>query len=110
LVRFAGNEVGVKYQVEQVRGLVIVDDASIWSAIAAAPLNHHTSVLPTKLPAFIKDVDGADALWQVGAADGRIRMSDNTLRRDRKSSADFLMQRVKQQLDPSNLFMTRTTS
>ncbi|HEX6045908.1 MAG TPA: FAD-binding protein [Pyrinomonadaceae bacterium] len=113
LVRFAGNEVGVKYQTEQALkhgGEVIADDEWIWRSIAAAPLQPGGSVLPTKLPALIKDIDLAGALWQIGAADGRIRMSDNKPLTDRHDSANFLMKRVKQQLDPSNLFTTRTAS
>ena len=114
LVRFAGNEVGVKYQIEQVRGEVIDDDEWIWRSIAAASLGHTASVLPSSLPtlipALIKDIDVAGALWQIGAADGRIRMLDNKLPTARDDSADFLAARVKQQLDPMNLFTTRTTS
>ena len=114
LVRFAGNEVGVKYQIEQVRGEVIADDEWIWRSIAAASLGHTASVLPSSLPALIpaliKDIDVAGALWQIGAADGRIRMLDNKLPTARDNSADFLAARVKQQLDPMNLFTTRTTS
>ncbi len=114
LVRFAGNEVGVQYQIEQVRGEVIADDEWIWRSIAAASLGHTASVLPSSLPtlipALIKDIDVAGALWQIGAADGRIRMLDNKLPTARDDSADFLAARVKQQLDPMNLFTTRTTS
>ena len=114
LVRFAGNEAGVKYQIEQVRGEVIADDEWIWRSIASASLGHTASVLPTSLPALIpaliKDIDVAGALWQIGAADGRIRMLDNKLPTARDESADFLAARVKQQLDPMNLFTTRTTS
>jgi FAD/FMN-containing dehydrogenase len=110
LVRFAGNEVGVKYQIEQVRGEVIADDEWIWRSIASASLGHTASVLPTSLPALIKDIDVAGAVWQIGAADGRIRMLDNKLPTARDDSADFLAARVKQQLDPMNLFTTRTTS
>jgi len=114
LVRFAGNEAGVKYQIEQVRGEVIADDEWIWRSIASASLGHTASVLPTSLPALIpaliKDIDVAGALWQIGAADGRIRMLDNKLPTARDDSADFLATRVKQQLDPMNLFTTRTTS
>ena len=110
LVRFAGNEVGVKHQIEQVRGEVVADDEWIWRSIAAASLGHSVSVLPTRLPALIKDIDVAGALWQIGAADGRIRMLDNKLPTAREDSADSLARRVKQQLDPMNLFTTRTTS
>ena len=113
LVRFAGNEVGVKYQTEQALkhgGEVIADDEWIWRSVAAAPLQSRAGVLPSRLPALIKDIDLSGALWQIGAADGRIRMSDNKPSTDRRDSAEFLMKRVKQQLDPSNLFTTRTAS
>ena len=109
-VRFAGNQVGVKYQIEQIRGEVIADDEWIWRSIASASLRHNASVLPTKLPELIKDIDVTDTLWQIGAADGRIRMLDNKVPTAREDSADFLAKRVKQQLDPMNLFTTRTTS
>jgi hypothetical protein len=110
LVRFAGNQVGVNYQVEQIRGEVILDDEWIWRSIASTSLGHNARVLPSELPAFVKDIDTDGALWQIGAADGRIRMLDNKLPTTRDDSADFLARRVKQQLDPNNLFTTRTTS
>lgn len=121
LVRFAGNDVGVKYQIEQTLALmkggeVVHDDALIWQSIAAAPLQYSSgwcaSVLPSTLSEFCKDLDVADALWQIGAADGRVRMLDNTMTNPLpdggNGSADSLMQRVKEQLDPSNRFRLRT--
>jgi glycolate oxidase subunit GlcD len=108
LVRFAGNEVGVKYQIEQIDGEVIADDEQIWKSIAAEPLRHSSgwrrSVLPTELPEMIMEIDVTGALWQIGAADGRIRMLDNGTQKTNPCPLDSLMQRVKQQLDPSNLF------
>ncbi len=112
LVRFAGNEARVKFQVEQVEGEVIPDDAWIWRAIAAEPLRHSSgwgkSVLPTQLAAFLKDIDRAGAVWQAGTADGRVRMLDNDDHKTNPCPLDSLMQRVKQQLDPSNLFRVQT--
>ena len=114
-VRFAGNEVGVKYQIAQSRelmngGEVIDDDAELWRSIAAVPVRHplgsRASVLPGKLPEFTKDID-ANAIWQIGAADGRIVTSVNKI--SSINTAQFLEQRVKQQLDPTNLFTIRTT-
>jgi hypothetical protein len=106
LVRFAGNEVGVKYQIEQVRGEVIADDEQLWRSIAAVPLRYkdgtRASVLPSRLAAFCKE-RLAGNVWQIGAADGRIRMLDNTSQNNHRP-LDPLMQRVKHQLDPSNLF------
>ncbi len=110
LVRFAGNEVGVNYQIEQTLilmngGEVINEDAQIWKSIAAAPLRFssgsYTSVLPSKLPEFVTDIDSD--IWQVGAADGRIRVLDNA-KQDAEINLSSLMQRVKQQLDPLNTF------
>ncbi len=118
LVRFAGNEVGVTYQIEQTRALmnggeVVDDDAEIWKSIAAVPLQHpfgrRASVLPSKLATASKDIDVAGAIWQIGAADGRIVILDDT-RAHEPDNANFLAQRVKQQLDPSNRFTIRTTS
>lgn len=116
-VRFAGNDVGVKYQIAQTRDLmnggeVIDDDAGLWRSIAAVPVKHplgcRVSVLPGKLPEFTKDIDVPRAIWQIGAADGRILMSDSSV--PSVGNAQFLEQRVKQQLDPTNLFTIRTTS
>jgi FAD/FMN-containing dehydrogenase len=120
LVRFAGNEVGVKYQIEQTRALmnggeVIADDNGLWRSVAAVPLQQpvgwRASVLPSKLTEVSKSIDVPGAIWQLGAADGRIIMLDNTVRNPVKEpeAPHFLMQRVKQQLDPSNLFNIRTT-
>ena len=117
LVRFAGNYVAVKYQIDRTLALsddgeVIAEDTQLWQQIAAAPLQYSTgwcaSVLPSELPTVSKKIDVVDAIWQIGAADGRIRMLDNRVSKpaiDRKLlNADFLMQRIKQQLDPSNTF------
>ena len=115
LVRFAGNSVGVKYQVDRTlalsdKGEVINDDAHVWQQIAAAPLQYssgwYASVLPSELPAVCKHIDVPDAIWQVGAADGRIRMLDNKVENPVRNTgnAGFLMDRVKQQLDPTNKF------
>jgi len=122
LVRFAGNSVGVTYQIKQTLalmdgGAVIDDDAQFWQSIAAVPVQQpfgwRASVLPSKLPAFCKEIDlGNATIWQIGAADGRVIMLDNTIPDPvtRQTDAETLMQRIKQQLDPSNLFSTRTSS
>jgi D-lactate dehydrogenase (cytochrome) len=114
-VRFAGNSVGVKYQIDRTLALsdeseVINDDAQVWKQIAAAPLQYssgwYASVLPGELPAICKDIDVPEAIWQIGAADGRIRMLDNKVKNPvtDRGNAGFLMDRVKQQLDPANKF------
>jgi len=118
LVRFAGNEVAVKYQIERTlplsdEGEVITEDEQLWQQIAAAPLQHpfgwRAGVLPSELPVLIRKIDVAGAMWQIGAADGRIIMLDNTLAnplpKREGGSADMLMDRIKRQLDPSNVFL-----
>jgi len=115
LVRFAGNEVAVKYQIERTLALsegcdVITEDAQVWQQIAAAPLQYSSgwcaSVLPTELDALCKDIDVPEAIWQIGAADGRIRTLDDKVKNpvSDRGNAGFLMDRVKQQLDPTNKF------
>ena len=118
LVRFAGNEVSVKYQVERTLALsedggdgdVISDDAQLWKQIAAVPMQYsdgwYAGVLPSELAAICKTIDVPEAIWQIGAADGRIRMLDNKVKNPvtDRGNAGFLMDRVKQQLDPTNKF------
>jgi glycolate oxidase subunit GlcD len=115
LVRFAGNQVGVKFQLERTLALceggeVIDDDSQLWQQLAAVPLQYssgwHAGVLPTELAAVCKTIDVPEALWQVGAADGRIRMLDNKVENPvaDRGNAGFLMDRVKHQLDPTNKF------
>ena len=115
LVRFAGNEVSVKYQVERTLALnndgeVITDDALLWEQIAAVPMQYssgwYAGVLPSEVAAICKTIDVPDAIWQIGAADGRVRMLDDKVKNPvtDRGNAGFLMDRVKQQLDPSNKF------
>jgi glycolate oxidase subunit GlcD len=120
LIRFAGNEKGVAYQIEQAlwhlknsavkSSEVLADDAQLWQQLAAIPVQEQpsfaTRVLPTKLEESISAIRGP--LWQVGVADGRIRATDWSSRRSaldngNSSELDSLSQRVKQQLDPFNL-------
>ena len=112
LVRFAGNEKGVAYQLEQAlvhlrnspinSTEVLTDDTQLWQAVAALPLQEPpsfaTRVLPTNLAESIRSIGGS--LWQAGIADGRLRITNHTMRR---TSLDPLSQRIKQQLDPFNL-------
>jgi len=114
LIRFAGNEKGVAYQLEQAlmhlkraaikSSEVLTDDSQLWQKLAAIPVEHTpsfaTRVLPTKLAESLSSLRGS--LWQAGVADGRIRTAG-------QGSApqlvlDPLSQRIKQQLDPFNLF------
>ncbi len=164
LVRFAGNEKGVAYQTQQALSElrsagfsqtdVVLDDAKLWQSLAAAPLAQkhflgwRASVLPGELASFSKDViriydeSFAKLMWQIGAADGRVRLLDNMERnaehlikvveqlRDAArwaggvliiehgdetianeidclgnlGSTTSLMRRIKQRLDPDNIF------
>ena len=112
VIRFAGNEKGVAYQIEQtlvhlknssVEEIEVVpDDSWLWQKLAAVPLQEApsfaTRVLPMNLKETALDVHG---LWQVGVADGRVRTFKHA---ERHTSRDALSQRIKQQLDPFNLF------
>jgi D-lactate dehydrogenase (cytochrome) len=115
LVRFAGNEVAVKYQVERTLALsddgeVVNEDEQVWRQLAAAPLQYssgwHAGVLPSEVGELCKRINVPGAMWQVGAADGRIRMLSDEVENPVtvRSNAGFLMDRVKQQLDPTNKF------
>jgi len=111
LVRFAGNEKGVAYQLEQAlvhlkrsavnSSEILPDDAGLWQQIAAVPVQEQpsfaTRVLPTELAEKVRVIRG---LWQVGLADGRVRLMNQPPNR---AALDSLSQRVKQQLDPFNL-------
>ena len=111
LIRFAGNEKGVSYQLEQALILlknsavtssdVLANDAQVWRSVAALPIQEApsfaTRVLPTQLREKIRVIGG---LWQAGLADGRIRLMNHP---PDHTSVDPLSQRVKQQLDPFNL-------
>jgi glycolate oxidase subunit GlcD len=73
LVRFAGNEKGVAFQIEQAQKLlknaeVVMDDAGLWKTIAATR-----------------------------ALEGRVR-------KEPSGNAKVLMERIKRQLDPKNIF------
>jgi FAD/FMN-containing dehydrogenase len=126
LVRFAGNEKGVAYQLEQalaqMKGAeVVLEDGELWRAVAAAPLSREyavalrASVLPSELLKFIDrvaevyDEAFAEKIWQAGALDGRMIVLDDNDRHaalfERRNSVAVtsLMQRVKQQLDPLNI-------
>jgi len=112
LIRFAGNEKGVAYQLEQaplhlkntaVKTIeVLSDDAELWRQLAAIPVQEQPSfarqLLPTKLEEAISSIRGS--LWQLGVADGRVLIMNNP---SSDRSIDALSQRVKQQLDPFNL-------
>ena len=114
LIRFAGNDKAVAYQIEQTlihlknsainSSEVLAEDSQLWRSLAALPVHEKPSserrVLPTKLNDVVCSIPG-DSLWQGGVADGRIRIMKNPTG---PALRDPLSQRVKQQLDPSNLF------
>ena len=84
LVRFAGNEKGVAYQVEEAlaqlsHAEVMLDDTQLWQAVAAVSLSSNR--------------DEIGEVWQMGALDARKALRPAT----------SLMYRVKQQLDPLNI-------
>jgi glycolate oxidase subunit GlcD len=114
LIRFAGNDKAVAYQIEQalvhVKNAavdsteVLTDDSQPWRSVAALPVKEQpsstTRVLPTKVEDFFRTTR-SDSLWQVGVADGRIRVMNH---RTSRTLLNPLGQRVKQKLDPFNLF------
>jgi glycolate oxidase subunit GlcD len=82
LIRFAGNEKGVSYQVEQALAKLenadyLSNDCKLWSDIATVAFD--------------------EAIWRMGALDGNVRVAEQT----------ELMRRVKQQLDPLGVFSTQ---
>ena len=111
LVRFAGNEKSVSYQLEQALShlkhaatkscAVLTNDSQLWQRVAAMPIEEapssETRVLPTQLSEELRSLRG---IWQVGVADGRIRVMNQP---PNAASRSALSQRVKQQLDPFNL-------
>ncbi|HKV34038.1 MAG TPA: FAD-linked oxidase C-terminal domain-containing protein, partial [Pyrinomonadaceae bacterium] len=115
LVRFAGNEKAVDYQLEQavvhmkncgiVSTEVLLADVQLWLSLAALPLQEPASfatrVLPTKVAEAISSFD-REALWQAGLGDGRIRTADQAAPNAKRINA--LGQHIRQQLDPFNLF------
>ena len=97
LVRFAGNEKGVEYQTNQAlfhlvqdaetrEAEVVAQDAGLWESLASVPLRSNrnlcwrASVLPAGVHGFVDSIrkiigqDFSSSLWQLGVADGRMRM------------------------------------
>ena len=120
LVRFAGNEKGVAYQLGETlaklrNAEIISDDQKLWQDIAAAGLwddycfSSCASVLPSELMQFCDILAAAngnlftESIWQIGALDGRVRMLEQWKPKLNSGAAE-LMRRVKHQLDPSNIF------
>jgi D-lactate dehydrogenase (cytochrome) len=113
LVRFAGNDRTVAYQIEQTlvqlessgvkSSEVLENDSQLWQSLAALPIKNRpssaTSLLPSTLASAISSFP-AEALWHAGIADGRLRTFNSSTTR---KLLDPLSQRIKQQLDPFNL-------
>jgi glycolate oxidase subunit GlcD len=93
LVRFAGNQKGVKFQTQRAltkfgdnQSEVIENDVGLWQTIAGLPLRESSSqswrasVLPDRADKLIENLstiyesDFNESLWQLGIADGRFRM------------------------------------
>jgi hypothetical protein len=148
LVRFVGNKKGVEYQSHQAseelhwsKIEIIERDESLWQKLSAMPLhessrvNWRASVLPGKTRDLLEQVQTIygdsihSTLWQIGVADGRMRMMNHDEHQFNQSreatrllggtfvsetngnldagSSSGIMHRIKQQLDPENLFPMR---
>ena len=121
VIRFAGNKKGVAYQINESlsflqNATVETNDRELWQKIASAPFwsdhpgKSRVSILPADLAkVFETNKDAPDqAIWQIGVLDGRIQMSDLKVDTTTVSAgAKTLMERVKQQLDPFNVFAPR---
>lgn len=114
LIRFAGNDKGVSYQIEKTiaeleSAEVIADDSKLWDDVAAAAYwnefrgSSRVSVLPSELLKRSDGVASSESIWQIGALDGRIRMQRQSDPNPDSKSTE-LMRRIKQQLDPRNIF------
>jgi D-lactate dehydrogenase (cytochrome) len=113
LVRFAGNDRTVAYQIEQTlvqlessgvkSSEVLENDSQLWQSLAALPIKNRPSSATGLLPSTLASATGsfpAEALWHAGIADGRLRTFNSSTTR---KLLDPLSQRIKQQLDPFNL-------
>jgi glycolate oxidase FAD binding subunit len=98
LVRFAGMNETVSYQVKRAIALIesvksittstIFDDAGLWADLAAIPVRHNSqlvwrAVVPrTKIETLLNFVikqngDGSSLLWQASVGDGRLRVEED---------------------------------
>ena len=130
LARFAGNQKAVTFQTNKALKLlgenpveIIEDDDAMWRRLASIPLSEEVSsawraaVLPAELPLFVQGLGNATA-WQAGVGDGRVRALHGAALTTEQikyaegvfsveigdSSPQQLGERIKQQLDPSNVF------
>jgi glycolate oxidase subunit GlcD len=120
LVRFAGTEKGVSYQIEETlktlaSAEMVSDDQKLWQDVAAAglwedyPVRSRVSVLPSELLKFCERIAANDcntlteSIWQIGALDGSVSMPGQSKPKLDQGAIE-LMRRVKHQLDPRNIF------
>ena len=80
--------------------LVYAGSAQLAALPLKEPLSFAKRILPTDLGEWIK-ANSDKPMWQAGIADGRLRTFNQPAD---SASLDPLSQRVKQQLDPFNLF------
>ncbi len=95
LIRFAGQNRAVKYQLERavsmandVRAEVLNDDDKLWQDVAGVPLrvesnlNWRASMLPTQIEKFLTALKHSNQLedrsWQLGIGDGRMRVLESS--------------------------------
>ena len=97
LVRFAGNDKGVTWQIKQavealshqdIKTRTVDDDTSIWQSLAAAPLSKprpwsfRISVLPSRVNELLTRIEKLNddvivsSKWQLGIAAGLFRVMD----------------------------------
>jgi glycolate oxidase subunit GlcD len=111
LIRFAGSEAAVMAQVTRTRELfkdengsvkLIVDDAAIWTNLAAVPIRFSEHLMwrvglrPTEAASFLTEMirtSPVETMWHAGLGDGRIRMIDNA--NARESEVDARSERLR---------------
>jgi hypothetical protein len=98
LVRYAGTRKGVDWQSRQGIEILemnlgasetITDDSKLWASMASVPLcglpgfSFRVSVLPTSVNELVKNLVKinseafTNSTWQLGIADGRLRLIDD---------------------------------
>ncbi len=102
LIRFAGADETISYQVEQARNLInrsagtisletVEDDERVWMKLARAAFDQSARLVwrahlrPTELSALLSEVEaeriaGDSLTWQAGAGDGRLHVFDDSAR------------------------------
>jgi FAD/FMN-containing dehydrogenase len=108
LIRFAGNEKGVAYQVEKAVGQlkeadIVDDDAGLWQSVAAVSFAIDAQLKQVPQSELANSSEATGGFWQIGALDGRLSLKNETTFCEDRDSVNSLMKRVKQQLDPLNI-------